>query len=404
MAPPYNNSCAAIRVNLWPLSATLGLVNSRHVALDLLQQWSRSHRLADELLAENPGMAKLPAADRALAMELFYGCLRQRLALDFLVDQQVDRPPRAIVRDILRLGLYQLIFLRTPAHAAVHETVALAKQHASTAEAGFVNAVLRRADPAALERAEPWVRLSHPQWLYNRHGAAWCEWNNQPPPVYVRGHQPWPGVLAPTDLHPLCYRVVDAPKFFAAPGKYYVQDPSTLLAVDILDPQPGESVLDLCAAPGGKTTYIAQKMQDQGRIVATDSAAVRLKLVVENCRRLGVKIVTVARDLPEEQFDRVLVDTPCSNTGVMRRRPDLRWRITLAEIARLAQTQRRLLAAAATLTRPGGVLVYSTCSLEPEENEQVAGQLPGFMREASRALVPPRDGIDGAFVVRYRRR
>jgi 16S rRNA (cytosine967-C5)-methyltransferase len=380
------------------------MTNARAVAFDLLQRWNHSRRFADELLADHAGIAALPAADRALAMELFYGCLRQRLALDFLLDRQVTQPPRAVVRDLLRLGLYQLVFLRTPAHAAVHETVALAKQHAAAAEAKFVNAVLRRATPAALERAEPWVRLSHPQWLYERHGAAWCEWNNQPPPVYVRGNQPWPGVLEPTPLHPLCYRVVDAPRFFAAPGKYYVQDPSTLLAVDVLDPQPGETVLDLCAAPGGKTTYIAQKMQHRGQVVAHDSSASRLALVGENCRRLGVEIVTLAHQAPKELFDRVLVDAPCSNTGVMRRRPDLRWRITPAEIARLAQTQRRLLAAAAAVTRPGGVLVYSTCSLEPEENEQVAGELPGFTRAPPRALVPPRDGMDGAFVTRYRRR
>jgi len=118
--------------------------------------------------------------------------------------------------------------MRVPAYAAVHEAVELAKKHASPAEAKFVNAVLRRADPSALKKADAWVRLSHPRWLWERHGDAWCEWNNNPAPIYVRGDKPWPGVLEPTPFHPLCYRVADAQKFFANPGHYYVQDPSTL--------------------------------------------------------------------------------------------------------------------------------------------------------------------------------
>jgi 16S rRNA (cytosine967-C5)-methyltransferase len=397
-------------------------VNSRQAALDLLQQWSRSRRLADELLDAKLAATPLSSADRAFATELFYGCLRQQLALDFLADRLVTQPPRAVVRDILRLGLYQLHFLRTPAHAAVHETVELAKRHTTPAETRFINAVLRRSGNnnatavALLLQAPPWVRHSHPQWLWqrwaNRYGAEaasqLCEWNNQPPPLYVRGNQPWPGVLAPTDFHPLCYRIEDPAKFFAAPGQYYVQDPSTLIAVDTLDPQPGEAIADLCAAPGGKTTYIAQKMQNRGTIIAADSVNSRLGLVGENCRRLGITIVaTLACDaghcLRGRQFDRVLVDAPCSNTGVMRRRPDLRWRLTPDEINRLAQTQRRLLNAAAALTKPGGILVYSTCSLEPDENEQVATDLPGFTRQTQRATFPPRDNMDGAFVVRYQR-
>src|SRR3989441_526392 len=194
--------------------------------------WSRGRRNADELLEERT------PSERAFVQELFYGCLRQKLALEFLIRQAAGKPPRRSVATILELGLYQLMFMRTPAHAAVHETVELAKKHASPAEAKFVNAVLRGANPAALAKAEPWVRLSHPRWLWERHGDAWCEWNNTPPPVYVRGNQPWPGVLEPTEFHPLCYRVVDAKKFFESPGKYYVQDPSTLIAVDVLDPQP----------------------------------------------------------------------------------------------------------------------------------------------------------------------
>ena len=366
----------------------------RQHALELLTTWSKSRRFADELLA-----APAPAVQ-----ELFYGCLRQRLALDSLIESVAGKKPRPVVVHLLHLGLYELHFQKNAPHAAVHETVELAKQHVSPAEVRFINAVLRQANPAALAKAEPWVRLSHPRWLWERHGDAWCEWNNQPPPLYVRGDAPWPGVLEPTAFHPLCYRVVDAAKFFAEPGKYYVQDPSTLIAVDVLDPQPGEAILDLCAAPGGKTTYIAQKMQNRGQIIAADSSNVRLGLVTENCRRLGVTIVaTIAcadgRCLRGRQFDRVLVDAPCSNTGVVRRRVDLRWRIQPDEIRRLAAVQKKLLAAAIQFVKPGGVLVYSTCSLDREENEQVVA---GYPVGEQRVSVPPASNMDGAFVCKIR--
>lgn len=397
-------------------------MNAREVALELLQRWSRSRRLADQLLEEHPAVSALSPADRALATELFYGCLRQKLALEFLVARFVPKPPRPLVNHLLHLGLYQLFFLKTPAHAAVNETVALAKRRTSRAEARLVNAVLRRADVGVLAAAEPWVRWSHPKWLWDRWVARWgveeteklCHWNNLPPPLYARGELPWPGVLEPTPLHPGCYRVTDAAKFFAGSHRYYVQDPSTLIAVDVLDPQPGESVLDLCAAPGGKTTYLAQKMQNRGRIVAADLSLRRLRLVEENCRRLEItNVATVACDGTQadrcfrEPFDRVLVDAPCSNTGVMRRRPDLRWRLNESEIERLARLQENLLAAAGSLTRRGGVLVYSTCSLEPEENERVAERFrelhPEFTLEATRSTFPPRAGQDATFVARFRR-
>ncbi len=430
-------------------------MNARETALELLNRCQRSRRLADELLEEQLDPGKLSSADRALATELFYGCLRQKLALEFLRAQLAPKPPRPLVANILRLGLYQLAFMRTPPHAAVNETVALAKQHASPAETKFVNAVLRKAATinlrAALEKAEPWVRLSHPRWLWERWQKRWgdrdttalCEWNNQPPPIYIRlnalrgvvgrvpprGERPtprqgtWPTTklpVTPSSLHPLCWRVIEPAGLFAtrawANGEFYVQDPSTLIAVDVLDPQPGERVLDMCAAPGGKTTYTAQKMENRGEIIAADSSNTRLGLVADNCQRLGVAIVTMLGPLGAgrldgcrrgEQFDRVLVDAPCSNTGVMRRRPDLRWRIEATEIARLATLQLKLLSQAAEFTKPGGALVYSTCSLENEENEGVVEQFckshPQFRLEATQSTFPPRDGMDGAFVAKFRK-
>lgn len=190
-------------------------------------------------------------------------------------------------------------------------------------------------------------------------------------------------------------------------GWFYVQDPSTLLAVNELDAQPGENILDLCAAPGGKTAYIAQQMQNRGRIVARDNQPGRLQLVRENCDRLGVSCVEFQEEGPSSPFDRILVDAPCSNTGVMRRRVDLRWRIKPGELDRLRQTQQTLLEQAASQLKPGGTLVYSTCSLEPEENKSVTSDFltahADFKLEGERQLLPFADGVDGAYVARLRK-
>jgi len=194
-------------------------------------------------------------------------------------------------------------------------------------------------------------------------------------------------------------------------GLFYIQDPSTLLAVRELDPQPGETILDLCAAPGGKLTYIAQCMSNQGRLVAHDTYPERLQMIAENCARLGVTIAETvlppALDRRTAAFDRVLLDAPCSNTGVMRRRVDLRWRIRPEEIERLRATQLGLLREAAGHLKPGGTLVYSTCSLEPEENKSVVreflGGEPAFGLDGQRELVPFADETDGAYVARLRK-
>jgi 16S rRNA (cytosine967-C5)-methyltransferase len=416
-------------------------VNARELALDLLNRWPRSRALADDLLEEALGTSTLGDSDRAFVTELFYGCLRQQLALKFLLAKLVNKPPRPVIANVIQLGLYQLFFLRTPAHAAVNESVALARVRGGEPEAKFVNAVLRRAGREhdalltkleATREIQPWIYYSHPEWLWKRWAvrlgsdstASLCEWNNQPPPVFIRintlrtDNSPTDVASEPTN-HPLCRRVTSTSGLFRTKsflnGEFYVQDPSTLAAVDLLDPQPGESVLDMCAAPGGKTTYIAQKMQNRGRIIAADSTNSRLALVGENCRRLGVQIVaTLAcegtrldRCLRGEKFDRVLVDAPCSNTGVLRRRADLRWRLSEKEISRLAALQAKLLDSAAKFVKPAGILVYSTCSLEREENEGVVKTFLAthkmFERDATRLLFPPRDGVDGAFVAKFRK-
>jgi 16S rRNA (cytosine967-C5)-methyltransferase len=191
-------------------------------------------------------------------------------------------------------------------------------------------------------------------------------------------------------------------------GFFYVQDPSTLLAVAELDPQPGEIILDYCAAPGGKTTYIADRMRNQGVVVAHDMSEERLFRVTENCARLGVSNVQIAPPATFRNmttlFDRILIDAPCSNTGVMRRRVDLRWRIREQEISRLRATQLQLLADAVPRLKPGGTLVYSTCSLESDENSSVVQEFlksaPTMQLQRERALTPWENGVDGAYVAR----
>jgi 16S rRNA (cytosine967-C5)-methyltransferase len=418
-------------------------MNAREVALELLLRWRRGRALADELLDEIFAQHALSALNRALATELFYGCLRQKLYLEHVFSVLELKRPSPAVTEILKLGIYQLLFLpKIPAFAAVNETTALAKRAASGPEAGFVNAVLRRVvaerqkilnERDALRAAQPWIYHSHPRWLHERwrknfgdaETDALCEWNNAPPPIFVRlntlkaekiSHEI---VAEPSQFHPLCYKIAENFDVFSTKswqnGELYAQDPSALMAVDMLDPQMGESVLDVCAAPGGKTTYIAQKMRNLGEIIAADSAASRLGKVAENCRRLGVTMVAtmpcaathLAKCLRNSRFDRVLVDAPCSNTGVLRRRADLRWRLKESEISRLAALQQKILEAAAALTKSGGALVYSTCSLEREENEAVVEKFlkthKNFKLEETRATFPPREKVDGAFAARLRK-
>jgi 16S rRNA (cytosine967-C5)-methyltransferase len=369
---------------------------------------------------------------------------------------------------LLRLGLYQIFWLdRIPDHAAVHETVEMAKRAGFGPQSGFVNAVLRgflresdatKALLAGLRRGEEnpetedsslkslnarlAIGWSQPEWLVSRWRERWgenrlrslLEWNNAPAKVYARVNtlrtdagklvEQWRAENVDYDFltrdwtgENLVFELKSHPPLTTLEsfrqGGFYIQDPGTLLAVRELDPRPGENVLDLCAAPGGKTTFLAQLMNNEGRIIACDLAEARLKLVRENCTRLGITCVEVrsVEDVVENgpagarpRFDRILVDAPCSNTGVLRRRVDLRWRIQPDEITRLQATQLCLLHRAASLLKPGGVLVYSTCSLEPEENGEVISQFlkegTHFKLERQRELWPFPDGVDGAFVAR----
>ena len=422
----------------------------REIAVRILRQHAEDGGFIEDLLDAALSRSTLESADRRLLQELVFGVVRWQGTIDWLVRQKTEgRTQKQVLQILLRLGLYQIFWLeRIPDHAAVNETVELARQLGFGPQSGFINAVLRgylrerdatvqRLD--TLKREQPAIGYSHPEWVYERwrtrfgddKARALLEWNNKPPPTYARLNslkataealaQRWEaeGVLftprdwdwtEPDGVFELRSHPPLASLRTFQEGLFYIQDPSTLLAVRVLDPKSGEAILDACAAPGGKTTYIAQLMQNRGLIMAQDIDVRRREMVRENCDRLGVRIVNLSRattavnqDL-SEPFDRVIVDVPCSNTGVMRRRVDLRWRIEQAELKRLAATQMQLLKKVADQVKPGGVLVYSTCSLEPEENGEVVqrfvSEYPLFKLDHERALSPFDEGVDGAYVAR----
>ncbi len=420
----------------------------REFAVLFLVRQEEPGDFAERRLEKDRVFIGLKPADRRLAQELILGVLRWRGTLDDFIAARTDRRPIPLVpRTLLRLGIYQLLWLdRIPDHAAVHDSVELARRLGFSGQAGFVNAVLRNVirDREAtrhrlkeLQRSEPARGWSLPPWLVERWSTRYgseefqtlCRWINTPPPLFARVNRlktnpeelllRWDaeGVIHaervlewadPGTLHELSGIPAVAGLGSFREGGFYLQDPSTLLAIRELDPRPGETLLDLCAAPGGKTLYMAERMANSGRIVAHDTSEGRLDLLRENAVRLGATCVTAVSTLPdaEPEFDGILVDAPCSNTGVLRRRVELRWRLDPSEFQRMATVQADLLADAARRIRPGGRIVYSTCSLEPEENLEVVTRFlashPGFMVETQRTLDPVRDGVDGAFVARLR--
>ena len=409
-------------------------LSARQIALAALQSWRKEKRFADSIMSGLLEKAQLIPSDRAFALELFYGVLRNLTLLNFWIAcLRVSRADND-VRNILRLGLYQLFFLKTAEHAAVHETVELGPK----TQRPIINAVLRAATRRRNEllvraNAQPvFVRMSHPQFLIERlqqnfgaeHAEALCQWNNLPAPVYSRINRLRIDRDEFLRLYPRSQplnRNSEFVEFNALPtsalrrGDCYIQDPSTVIACHVLDPKPGEKVLDACAAPGGKTGYIAQLMENLGMIVACDRDPERLETLKVNMARVGVGIVHILRhdwtrgQVPPEittlaPFDRILVDAPCSNTGVMRRRPDLRWRLRRTDFDRMQRLQVEIVRALIPFLKPNGVLVYSTCSLEPEENEEVVrrslAEMPILRLEAERSSLPFRDGFDGAYAAR----
>jgi 16S rRNA (cytosine967-C5)-methyltransferase len=444
-----------------------GRSSARGLALEVLVRTETTDAWADRLLEALTDRAGLDPRDRGLATELALGTLRWQRRLDWTLARASRRPLEELapwVRALLRLTAYQLAFLdRIPPWAAVHEAVELAKRRRSAGATAFVNGVLR----ALASEPRPWpaptaadpiealaLRASHPTWLverwWTRYGPDEAEAlalaMNEAPPVVVRtntlrveasqvaaGFQAAGVGTMPTRFAPEGFALERAGDLRRlAPlsdGSAVVQDEAAILVGHALAPLPGETVADVCAAPGTKTTHLAALMANQGRVIAADPNAARLELLRAACARLGVTIVEsrvadarVLAGALGPMCDRVLVDAPCSNLGVLRRNPDGKWRRRPADLPMLASAQAAILEAAAELVRPGGVLVYATCSLEPEENEAVVAglrarrpefvpdPLPPAVPAACRAapdvlrMTPHRHGSDGFTAHRLRRR
>ena len=417
--------------------------DSRHAAVTLLLAIERREMPADQLLDQTLTQPALESRDRALLMELVYGVLRHRLTLDWRLNRIAAKPVERLpapVRTILRLGAYQLLLLtKVPAHAAIDTSVRLAKRVRRGPGAdwgGFVNANLRA---LSREPAPSWpdptedpcgalsVRYACPPWLAGRwlerdgfaQAERLCAQTQDIPPLTLRvntlrttqsrmvellrqaGREAACCSVSPVGLT-LAKQgpVTEIPGY--AEGLFYVEDEAAQLVPLILDPQPGERILDVCAAPGGKTTHLAALMQNRGSLVAADRDSERLELVRANCRRLGMGIVepvTVDFTAPNvsrlgpEPFDRILVDAPCSALGVLRRHPEAKWHKTEQLVSEAQRMQMAIVEQAARLLRAGGVMVYSTCSTESEENERVVDRLcevhPEFSREPVTPWLPP---------------
>lgn len=365
-------------------------MSARQVALAALHRIEADGAYANLVLGPALERSDLGEADRRFATDLVYGTTRMRRACDALVDRFVTSPPDPATRTLLRLGAYQLAFGGVPAHAAVGETVALAPRRVR----GFVNAVLRKVAATPMVWPSEWTRLSYPDWIGERlvaelgepEAIAALETMNLPPPVTVR-----------------------------ADG--YVQDASSQWVAAAVEAHPGERIFDACAAPGGKATAIAGT---GATVVAGDTRPARARLVAANAERLGLDVGTVVADatLPPfvaATFDAVLVDAPCSGLGALRRRPDARWRVAATDVAELAELQRRIVAAAAPLVRPGGRLVYSVCTLTAAESIdhpapdgfEVDERPPpvGTWRPYGHGwrVLPQDADTDGMVLVRYRR-
>ncbi len=391
----------------------------------------------------------LSATDRAFLQELVFGAIRWQDTLDWLINKLVTAKKQTLqVQILLRLGFYQIFFLsKIPPHAAVNEMVNVAKNSQSRNKAGFINAVLRNAlrqkdallvQLDRLKEEDLALGFGHPRWLVERWLGRWeradvlklLAWNNQPAPVYARLNSL---VTKAEELERLwteenvsferktyawtgetVYLLQQFPSIMGLTsfqkGMFYIQDPSTLLAAQLLEPNGTQTILDLCAAPGGKTTVLAAKMKNQGALHAWDMNEERLKLLRENCTRMAVKNLEAGllqESIEAAKFDGILVDAPCSNTGVLRRRVELRHRLNPAEIARLAKLQEELLDRAWLGLKPSGTLVYSTCSLEPEENTTVVERFldknPNAQLLEQKALLPFEDEVDGAFAAKIRK-
>jgi 16S rRNA (cytosine967-C5)-methyltransferase len=396
----------------------LAISTARQIAFDTLRRVEAEGAYASEVLHTVLGPG-IKAEDAALATELTMGVLRWRGLLDFLLERQLKKPVARLdlaVALALRIGLYQLRFLeRIPARAAVNESVELVKHARKASAASLVNAVLRKLAPEAATPAERFLatdlpaaeRLSilhsHPQWIVERwlarfgeaRTAALLEANNRPPRLSCALHDPADREQVLADLKKAGMTTDEgrllrsafavsggSPARTAAflAGQISIQDEASQAVSLLLDVHEGDRVLDLCAAPGGKTATLARAAGAKGRVVAADLHPHRLRAMREQLKRINLAQVALVnldatKPLPFRiGFDRILVDAPCSGTGTLARHPEIRWRLRPEQLPELHQLQVAILCRALEGLAPGGRLVYSTCSLEPDENEEVVAE------------------------------
>lgn len=441
-------------------------MNAREVALRVIGEVNNNGAYANIALANEINRQKLSNLDRRFITELVYGTIKAGATLDWILEHYIDRglnklPP--VILNILRMGVYQLFFLsKVPPSAACNQSVELAKKYGHTGTVRFVNGVLRSASrnkdkviyPDKETEPEKFLALTyfHPQWLISR----WlkkmslmeceqlCQINNQTPALSVRtntlkvtrdelirklaaeGVVSQPSVWTPEGI--IC---VEHPALASLhtlqQGLFQIQDESSMLVGHILTPQSGEFIIDACGAPGGKSTHIAALMGNRGRVLSVDLYNHKLKITAENAKRLGISILETAEmdavNLHQHYFqqaDRVLVDAPCSGLGVIRRKPDSRWRKNETLLRDLPVLQLAILSSAAQCVKPGGILVYSTCTTEPEENDDIVHKMlklhPEFILEETGKFMPTKrpetmvhlwphkDGVDGFFIARMKRK
>ena len=442
--------------------------NPRQAACETLLRIKKEGGFADRLIDNELSGGMLIGPDRGLYAELVFGVLRRQGTLDHILQQLLEKPmieldPQALI--ILRVGLYQLTCLdRIPESAAVNEAVNLAKL-ITPGTSGLINAVLRNylrrrdtisfPDIATNPATAIAVRHSQPEWLVEQwleqlgvdETAALAEASSQQPPLTLRvntlrtdraellaefarnGVEAVPCRFSPHGITLTGRHTVSTLPGFET-GLFAVQDEASQLAGMLLGAEPGERVWDACCAPGGKSGHIAQLMDDRGELVATDISRSKLTLVQDNFRRLGITCASTAvADLhqpdtfPDGSFDRILLDAPCSGLGVIRRNPEAKWRLFSGDVTRLAAVQKTLLHNAAGRLKPGGTLLYSTCSTSEAENELVVEDFlmhhPEFVLENLNELFPAwgeliafygmfrvwphRHGMDGFFAARIKR-
>lgn len=430
-----NSSAAKESAKAGSRRPTIRKPTARELALDVLTAVDTDKAYSNLKLNQALRQHELERAEAGLATELVYGTIQRLNTIDYYLNRFVAKGVGKLqpwVRNLLRLSFYQLYYLdRVPDHAAVNEAVNIAKKRGHQGISGMVNAVLRNVLRSKSELALPEglsavqriaLEHSHPEWMVARWIAGYgeettraiCASNNEVPRVSVRnnalsqsrdsllarleaeGRSAALSALAPQGI------VVTSGGNMALSDEYEqgmlsVQDESSMLVAEAVEPKPGMRVLDCCAAPGGKTAHMAEKMGDRGEIVACDLHPHKEQLIREQAHRLGINVIKTqiqdARRLGEAfapgSFDRILLDAPCSGLGVIRRKPDLKWMKQEAEIGEIASLQYEILCSVERLLRPGGVLVYSTCTIEREENveliERFLAEHPGYSLEADAA-------------------